>query len=94
MTAATSTGTWHTASHQLKRETRPARAPPPGTLPLRYKRLQGRCIICLVCQHGLHELCTPGPPPVTVSVPKIALTPLPVHSVGAVELQIESTRAA
>jgi hypothetical protein len=54
---------WH-------RETGAARAPPPGTLPLRYKRLQGRHTVCLTCRHGLYQPCAPAPPPVTLSPAK------------------------
>lgn len=48
-------------------ETRATRAPPPGTLPLRYKRLQGRRTVWLTCRHGLHQPCAPAPPPATLS---------------------------
>ena len=63
-----------TQPHQHS-ETRAARAPPPGTLPLHYKRLQGRGIVHLTCRHGLYQLCTPAPPPVTLALPS-ALKPL------------------
>ena len=63
-----------TQPHQHS-ETRAARAPPPGTLPLHYKRLQGCGIVHLTCRHGLYQLCTPAPPPVTLALPS-ALQPL------------------
>jgi hypothetical protein len=77
-----------TQPHQHS-ETRAARAPPPGTLPLHYKRPQGRETVHLTCRHGLHQLCTPAPPPVTLALPK-PLKPLCAERVR----NIESTPAA
>ena len=41
------------------------RAPPPGKLYLRCKRLQRRRTVYPACRHRLHLLYAPAPPPVT-----------------------------